>query len=386
MKSANKKNIPYGRQSISNHDIAAVTDVLRSDFITQGPKIKEFEDALCRYTGAKYAVAVSSGTAALHIACLAAGIKKEDEVITSPITFVASANCILYCGGKPIFADIQKDMANIDPAEIEKMVTKKTRAIIPVHFAGHSCKMRAVRAIARKHGLVVIEDAAHALGAKYDDSAIGSCEYSDMTIFSFHPVKTITTGEGGAILTNSRELYRKLLLARNHGISKDYFIGRPDGDWYYEMQMLGFNYRMTDMQAALGTSQLKRADAFVSRRREIVDIYNKAFSDNGYFDISTEYDNAYSSCHLYQIRLHDRFKSKKKAIFSQLRSHKIGVQVHYIPVYWQPYYKKLGYERGLCPLAEDFYERVISIPIYPAMTRNDVACVIKTIYRVFERF
>ena len=380
------KTIPYGHQWIDEVDIKEVVKVLRSDWITQGPKIQEFEDALGKYTGTKYAVVVSSGTAALHIACLTAGIKESDEVITSPLTFVASANCVLYCGGKPIFADIQEDTFNISPIEIEKLITQKTKAIIPVHFAGHSCDMKRIKQIARKNKLLIIEDAAHALGAKYRNSKVGSCRYSDMTILSFHPVKHITTGEGGAVLTNNKKLYKKLLILRNHGITKEKYLDKPDGDWYYEMQLLGFNYRLTDIQAALGLSQLTKLDKFVKRRREIAAVYNQVFRGNDYFDLPIEHEGVYSSYHLYPVRLKKRFLAAKKDIFSKLRENGVGVQAHYRPVYRQPYYQQLAYLPGLCPQAEKFYRSEISLPLYPLMSNKDINFVVNKINKVLKKF
>jgi UDP-4-amino-4,6-dideoxy-N-acetyl-beta-L-altrosamine transaminase/dTDP-4-dehydrorhamnose reductase len=378
--------IPYGRQSIDDDDIKAVVDVLKSDWVTQGPKINEFEEALCKYTGAQYAVCVANGTAALHLACLAAGIRADDEVITSPITFVASANCILYCGGKPVFADVQRDTINIDPGEIINKVTERTKGIIPVHFAGHPCDLQEIGRIAKKNKLFVIEDAAHALGAEYKGAKIGSCKYSDMTIFSFHPVKSITTGEGGAVLTNSRDLYKKLVMLRSHGIAKNDFVNKPEGEWYYEMQRLGYNYRMTDIQAALGVSQLKKLDAFISRRRRIVEIYRNSFKDNPYFDIPTEKDDVYSAYHLYTIRLKEKNKSLRGKIFALLRKHGLGVQVHYIPVHLQPYYKqKFGYKENDFPVSEDYYNRALSLPLYPKMTDEEVKKVIDVTLDVFHR-
>jgi UDP-4-amino-4,6-dideoxy-N-acetyl-beta-L-altrosamine transaminase len=380
------KNIPYGHQWIDEDDAREVVKVLKSGWLTQGPQIQEFEKALCECTGAKYAVVVSSGTAALHIACLAAGISKNDEVITSPITFVASANCVLYCGGRPVFADIQEDTANIDPRAIEKKITARTKAIIPVHFAGHPCDMKEIRNIAKRHSLLVIEDAAHALGAEYKGSKIGSCAYSDMTIFSFHPVKAITTGEGGAILTNNKRLYQKLLLFRNHGITKDVrSFAKNKGAWYYEMRELGFNYRITDIQAALGISQLKKLDKFVDRRRAIAREYDRAFSGNPFFEVQKERQYARSAFHLYPIRLHKRFISDKKSVFHSLRDKDLGVQVHYIPVYLQPYYKKLGFRKGTCPNSEIYYNREISLPIYPALKADQIRRVIDTVFKVFDR-
>lgn len=376
------RNIPYGHQYIDEGDIRAVVKVLRSDWLTQGPVIKEFEDRLCSYTGAKYAVSVSSGTAALHLACLAARIGNGDEAITSPLTFVASANCALYCGGKAVFADIEKDSGNIDPEAIEKKLTKRTKVLIPVHYAGNPCDLKAVGAIAKKNRLLVIEDAAHALGALYGGSKIGSCKFSDMTILSFHPLKAITTGEGGAVLTNNKGLYQAVLMLRNHGITKDPQLLQDKSSrcgWYYEMQQLGFNYRMTDIQAALGISQLGKIDLFMKRRRDIADIYNRAFKDNDFFDTPVEGKGSRSAYHLYPIRLKERYLNRKKEIFASMRKMGLGVQVHYIPVYLQPYYAKLGFRRGCCPIAENYYDSEISLPIYPGLTKKDVLDVVKVV-------
>lgn len=399
--------IPYGKQHINEDDIRAVTEVLRSDWLTQGPKVEEFEKAMAQYCGAKYAVVVSSGTAALHLACLVAGIKQGNEAITSPITFIASANCILYCGGKPVFADIDKDTYNIDPAEIKKKITKKTRAIIPVHFAGLPCDMEAIKKIAEEYDLIIIEDACHALGAEYriqnsglktkeEWIKVGSCSHSDMTVFSFHPVKHITTGEGGAVLTNNGKFYEKLLLFRNHGITKDTekftnkdlaFSLNPESlihnpnPWYYEMQELGFNHRITDMQCALGLSQLKKLDAFVARRRRIADIYNTAFKGNDIIMPQAPASGRVSSYHLYAVQIDFRRLAKGRArVMSELRENGIGTQVHYIPVHLQPFYReRFGYRKGDFPVAEAYYEKAFSLPMYPKMTDDDVAKVISNV-------
>lgn len=383
----NRKFIPYSTQSIDKGDINALTKVLYSDWITQGPRIREFEQRISSYCRAKYAVVVSSGTAALHIACLAAGIKPGDEVITSPITFAASANCVLYCGGRPVFADIQEDTANIDPAEIAKNITPKTKAIIPIHFAGHPCELRGIQKIAKINNLIVIEDAAHALGAEYKGEKIGSGKYSDMTILSFHPVKHITTGEGGAVLTNNKDIYEKLLLLRAHGITKDiHKCQNYEGPWYYEMQYLGFNYRITDFQCALGISQLRKLNKFIEKRRRIARIYRKNLSKIKEIELPTERNNAMSSWHLYPIRLKLKSKvaAKRKEIFNYLRGKNIGVQVHYIPVYLHPYYQKLGYKKGICPRAEDFYQREISIPLYQSMSDTKVKYIINSLVKAFR--
>jgi UDP-4-amino-4,6-dideoxy-N-acetyl-beta-L-altrosamine transaminase len=389
------KNIPYSRQFIDDSDIAEVVKVLKSDWITQGLKVKEFEKALARYCGVKYVVAVSSGTAALHLACLAIGLGKGDEAITTPITFLATPNSVLYTGARPVFADIDKETGNINPIEINNQITAKNKAILPVHFAGLPCDMSEIYKIAKKNGLKIVEDACHALGAKYKYNGkwvkVGSCLQSDMTVFSFHPLKSITTGEGGAITTNNKEYYDKLIMLRQHGITKDpknflnpYHLPHNPESWYHEMQMLGFNYRITDFQCALGMSQLKKLDKFIKRRREIAGIYNQAFKDNGFFDLPIEKDYAKSSWHLYPIKLKDKYKDKKALIFNKLRENGLGVQVHYIPVYLQPYYKELGYNKGRCPKAEDFYQKEISLPIYPAMSNNDLEHVQERVYKIFK--
>ncbi len=381
--------ISYSHQCIEEDDIAAVVEVLKSDFLTQGPKLKEFEESLASYCGAQFAVGFSSGTTALHGAYFAAGLGSEDEIITSPMTFLATVNAALFLGATPVFTDIEPDSGNIAPELIERVITKKTKVIVPVHFAGLPAELKDISKIARKHNLIVIEDACHALGAKYMGTTIGDCQYSDMVVFSFHAVKSITTGEGGAVLTNNEDMYKKLVMFRHHGVTKepDDFCNKDKcaGQWYYEMQYLGFNYRLTDIHSALGISQLKKLDRFIEKRRQVVETYRQAFNGNSYFDLPVENDHVKSAWHLYPIRLKDKYKSRKAEIFRELRHHGLGVQVHYIPVYLQPYYQQLGFKNGLCRKAEDFYEREISIPLYAAMSREDIDYVIETILSVFER-
>ncbi len=381
-----KKIYPYGKQSISLQDIWEVIKVLRSPFLTQGPKVKEFEKTLCNYVGAKYCVVVSSGAAALHLAMLSLGLKSGDEAITSPNTFVASANSILYAGGMVKFADIEESTANIDPEEIKKQITPKTKAIIPIHFAGQSCDMERIGKIAKEHNLFFVEDAAHAIGSEYKGSKVGSCKYSDMTIFSFHPVKTITSGEGGAIMTNNSELYEKLLMLRTHGITKDSTkFTRKDGPWYYEQQMLGFNYRLTDIQCALGISQLKRIDKFIRRRREIVDFYKKEFAGDERFSFLEEKEYSKAAFHLCPILINfDLIKSSKKELFTKLQEQGLSLQVLYIPVHTQPFYQKLGFKFGDFPKAEKYYQKTIVLPLYPDLKDSDLKYIVKTFKSVVK--
>ncbi len=376
--------IPYGRQYIDEEDIRAVVEVLRSDFITQGPKIREFETALARTCGARYAVVFSSGTSALHGAYFALGLSEGDEFVVPSITFTATANAGLYLGAKPLFADVEPDTGNIDPSSVEELISPRTRLVVAVHYAGHPADMEKIREIADRYGLKVVEDACHALGARYREFPVGSCRYADAVVFSFHPVKHITTGEGGAVLTDDEEVYEKLLMFRNHGITRDRerFIHRPEGDWYYEVQLLGHNYRMTDIQAALGISQLRKLSRFVERRREIADTYRSAFEGNPHFEIPVEKAYAYHSYHLYPVRLRDA--SQRAEVFRRLREKGLGVQVHYIPVYRHPLYRELGYREGLCPRAEEFYSRVISLPVFPAMKDEEVERVIEVVKEVWS--
>ncbi|MGV8145774.1 MAG: UDP-4-amino-4,6-dideoxy-N-acetyl-beta-L-altrosamine transaminase [Alkaliphilus sp.] len=384
---ARENMLAYGKQTIENDDIKAVTDALKGDLITTGPTTALFEDAVAKYTNSKYAVAVSNGTAALHAACFAAGIKKGDEVITTAMTFAASANCVLYQKAKPVFADINPKTYNIDVASIEKQITKKTKAIIPVDYTGQPADLDEIMHLADKHNLIVIEDAAHSIGAEYRNKKIGSI--ADMTEFSFHPVKHITTGEGGVITTNNREFYEKLMLFRTHGITKDVnkLINKEEGSWYYEQQELGYNLRITDIQCALGISQLKKLDSFVTRRREIANLYNSAFSQIEEIEIPFQEDDRNSSWHLYIIKLNlERLNATRKEIFNALRAENIGVHVHYIPVYYMPYYKQLGYKKGLCPNAESLYERIITLPLFPKMTNKDVDDIIKAVSKVITYY
>ncbi len=360
----------YGHQYIDDDDISAVIDVLKSDFLTCGPKVTEFEQAICRYTGAKYCVAVSNATAGLHIAVLASGLQKGEEAITSPNTFLSSANCICFVGARPVFADIDAETGNIDAKEIEKHITPKTKVLVPVHFAGQSCDMREIARIAKKHNLVVIEDAAHGIGSDYCGTKVGSCAYSDMTVFSFHPVKTITTGEGGAVTTNSKELYDKLCAFRAHGVHKD---GAMLNTWEYEMRELGFNYRMTDFQAALGLSQLKKLEKFKARRRQIVDFYNKELK----LPHLIEKDFSNACFHLYPILVDNR-----RDFYFKARDKGLNLQVHYIPVHTQPYYRQFGYKKGDYPNAENYYEHCISLPLYPSLTDDDLVEIVKRIKEI----
>ena len=382
----NELYIPYGRHWISDYDIQLVVDVLESDWLTQGPKIEEFEKEISAYCGSKYSVVFNSGTSALHAAFSVLRLNKDDEFITTPNTFVATANAGLHTGIKPIFVDIEMDTGNLNASKVEERITERTRLIVPVHYSGHPVDMGKIYEIAERKNLYVIEDACHALGAKYKGYKTGGCNYSDMTVFSFHPVKHITTGEGGAVLTNNKDFYKKLLMSRSHGIEKRSFINKPDGDWYYEMQSLGYNYRMTDIQAALGISQFRKLDKFIDRRKEIARLYDSEFKDNPWFDIPPVRSYASSSYHLYPIRFKDGFKEKKKEIFLKLKEEKLGVQVHYIPVYWHPFYKNMGYKKGICPIAEDFYFKELSLPIYPAMKGEEQRYVIEGINTVMSGY
>lgn len=377
----------YGHQYIDDADIQAVVDVMRSDYLTCGPKITELEQKLCQVTGAKYAVVCSNGTAALHIAALAAGVQPGDEVITTPITFAASANCALYCGAKPIFADINEETYNIDPACVEALTTDKTKAVVAVDFTGQSVELDRLIEHCHKNHIVLIEDGAHVIGTRYNGKCNGSI--ADMTTLSFHPVKTVTCGEGGAVLTNSEEYYKKLLLYRAHGITRDASLmeHEPDGGWYYEQIALGYNYRMTDIQAALLISQLNKLPAFSKRRKEIVKMYDGAFAKLPQIVVQKEIPESDTTRHLYILRLNpDKLKIGRKEFFGALAAENVCCNVHYIPTYYFPYYEKLGYQKGLCPKAEKLYEEIISLPLYYAMTDQDVQDVIKAVTKIAEYY
>lgn len=397
-----QKTIPYGRQYIDDADDKAVVRTLRSDYLTQGPNIAEFENTLCKVTGSKFAVAVNSGTSALHLACLAAGVQKGDEVVTSCNTFVASANCAVYCGAKPVLADIDPRTYNINPDEIDKRFSSRTHAIIPVHFAGQSCDMRIIQKIVREkerrygHKVFIIEDACHALGSFHRGRGVGSCQYSDMCIMSFHPVKHITTGEGGVVLTRDPELFKKLKSLRSHGITSvpEEFVNKEQAfetnlesgkleinPWYYEQISLGYNYRITDIQCALGISQLKKLSKFIDRRREIVNLYNESFKNLEFVKTPYESEENISNFHLY-ILLFDfeGMKISRAQFMGKLRKAGIQTQVHYIPVHLHPYYQnQFGYRAGNFPVAENFYKRTLSLPIYPGLTNTDAERVIQSV-------
>jgi UDP-4-amino-4,6-dideoxy-N-acetyl-beta-L-altrosamine transaminase len=367
------RNIPYSHQLIDRADISAVVRVLGSDWLTQGPGIKAFEEQLCRYTGAKYAVAVSSGTAALHVACLAAGFQKGQEVVVPANTFVATSNAVMYAGAKPIFTDIDMTTGNMNIAGIEKSLSIKTQGVIAVDFAGIPCDWERLSTIASKKKLIMIDDASHALGASYKAGArwhkIGCCKHAGMTTLSFHPLKSVTTGEGGAVLTNRQDLFKKLMLLRSHGINSE-----------KKMVTLGFNYRITDIQCALGTSQMKKLDTFVAKRASIEKYYKKSFEDNPYFDMLTIPLGVKSAHHLFPVLLKN--PQYKLGVFEALRHQGLGVQTHYVPVYWHPFYRQMGYKGCYAPRSEEFYHREISLPVYPGLSLKQQKLVVKTVLNV----
>ncbi len=380
---ARETKIYYGHQYIDDADIQAVVEVMKSDNLTCGPKIGELEEKLCRLTGARYAVVCSNGTAALHMAAMAAGITEGDEVITTPITFAASANCALYCGARPVFVDIDPETYNIDPNKVEAAITERTKAIVAVDFTGQSVELDRLVEISRKHGLKLIEDGAHVIGTTYKGRANGSI--SDMTTFSFHPVKTVTGGEGGAVLTNDEMLYKKLILYRAHGITRDeaQMEHETDGPWYYEQVALGYNYRMTDIQAALLISQLDKLPLFRQRRKEIVARYNEAFARLPMLFVQKEIPDSDTTRHLYILRIvPEKLTIDRKRFFEALTAENVCCNVHYIPTYYFPYYEKLGFQKGLCPNAEKLYAEMLSLPLYYGMTDADVESVIEAVTKI----
>lgn len=380
-------SLPYAKQYIDDDDCAAVVKVLKSDFLTTGPVSKQFENEIAELVGAKYAVSFSSGTSALHGACFAADLKKGDEVITTPITFAASSNCALYMGATPVFADIDEHNFNISVDEIAKKITSKTKAIIPVDYTGQAVDIDSIRELAREKNIIIIEDAAHSLGTKYKNKHVGTL--ADMTEFSFHPVKTITTGEGGMVTTNSSDLFRKLTNFRSHCIVRDaeQLIRKNEGSWFYEQNGLGFNYRLTDIASALGISQLNKLDFFSKRRKEIVRTYNEAFVSLDTVIVCKNEDYSDTVNHLYVIKLNlDSLKVDRKRIHEALIAEGIGAHVHYIPVYYHPYYQSLGYKKGLCPKAEELYDSILTLPLFPAMSDDDVNDVISAMKKVLDYY
>ncbi len=377
----------YGHQYVDQADVKAVEEVLTSDYLTCGPKVVELEKKLCELTGAKYAVAVSNGTAALHIAAMAAGVGEGDELITTPITFAASANCALYCGGRPVFADIDPHTYNIDPGSVQEKITDRTRAVVAVDFTGQAVRLEELLDICHKKGIVLIEDGAHSIGTKYKGKPVGSI--ADITTFSFHPVKTVTGGEGGAVLTDRRDLYEKLLLYRAHGITKDeaFYENESHGPWYHEQIDLGYNYRITDIQCALILSQMDKLSQFAVRRREIVKRYDAAFSQIPQLSVQQEIPESDTTRHLYILRLRPEMLTiDRKGFFEAMAAENICCNVHYIPVYWHPYYEKLGYQKGLCPNAEKLYEEMMSLPLYYSLTDQDVDDVIRAVRKLVDYY
>lgn len=386
-KAIREKSLNYGRQEIDDDDINRVIEVLKSDYLTTGPYVSRFEDEVAEYVGVQYAVAVSNGTAALHVAMFGCGIQPGDEVIVTPMTFAASSNAIIYMGAVPVFADIDEKTYNIDVKEVEKKITGRTRAIVAVDFAGQPVELDELRKLASKYSLRIIEDSAHSLGSEYKGKKVGC--WADVTTFSFHPVKPITTGEGGMIVTNSKEIYERMKRYRTHGITRneEELIYKDKGSWYYEQQDLGYNYRLTDIQAALGSGQLTKIDQFIKRRREIVQIYNEAFQENEEIITPYEAEERKSGYHIYVIRLVlEKLKVGRREIFEALRAENIGVNVHYIPVYYHPYYQEQGYSKGICPIAERVYESIITLPLYPGMLNEDVIDVVNAVKKVIKYY
>lgn len=381
--------IYYGRQDINQDDIEAVCAVLTSDFLTQGPAIERLEKTVASYCGAKYAVAVCNATAALHIACRAAGLKQGDVLWTAPNTFVASANCGLYCGSDVDFVDIDAQTYNMSTQELEKKFAssaKKPKVLVPVHFSGQPCDMEQIHHLAKEHDIAIVEDASHAIGAEYKGERIGSCKYSDMTVFSFHPVKIITTGEGGMVLTNNPDLYEKLRLYRSHGITRDpNLMSCNDGSWYYEQIDLGYNYRVTDMQAALGTSQMKRLPEFLQRRRYLAKRYNELLADLP-LTLPYQMEGTNSSWHLYVACFReDASLTKKERLFQEMKKHGITLNMHYIPVHLQPYYQNMGFVHGDFPVSEAYYEKAFTLPLYYGLSDAEQETVVEALHASLSR-
>ena len=384
--------IPYGKQDINQADIESVVDVLKSDFLTQGPQVPLFEKTVSDYCGAEYGVAVNSATSALHIACLSLGLRRGDWLWTSPNSFVASANCGLYCGAKVDFIDIDLQTYNLSVTELEKKLIKAKqdnklpKIVIPVHFAGQSCNMKKIHALGEEYGFKIIEDASHAIGGKYLDKPIGDCQYSDITVFSFHPVKIITTAEGGLATTNSKEAAEKMQLYRSHGITRDgkLMTKEADGAWYYQQIDLGFNYRMTELQAALGVSQMQRLDDFIAKRHTLQENYDLLLSGLPVKKPHQDKDS-YSALHLYPIRVDlDNVYKSREQIFNKLRNSGIGVNVHYIPIHTQPYYQQFGFKKGVFPNSESYYETALSLPLYSGMCFQDQDKIVASIFEVLD--
>lgn len=379
--------LPYGHQYLDDSDIEAVVNVLKSDFLTTGPVVEDFEQEICAYIGCKYAVAVSSGTAALHLACMAIDLKEDDEVITTPMTFAASSNCILYCESVPVFSDIDIENYNIDVDMIESKITERTKAILAVDYTGQCCDIGRIMKLAKRYNLKVIEDGAHSIGTKYKGEHIGSI--ADVTTFSFHPVKSITCGEGGIITTNSKQIYEKLILFRNHGItkSKEYMNCKEYPSWYYEQVELGYNYRITDIQCALGISQLKKIDLFIDKRKYLVDLYNKKFKSIDGVIVQKEESYSDTARHLYILRIDlNKFNATRDNIYNALIAENIGVNIHYIPIYKHPYYSKLGYKEDLCENTELLYKSMITMPLHVNMNKDDVDDVVEALSKVLDYY
>lgn len=379
-----KRTIPYGHQDIDKKDIEAVISTLESDFITQGPRIDEFEQAIANFVDAGYCTAVSSGTAALHAACAVCGISKGDEVIVPTLSFVASANCVVYCGGKPVLCDVYKDTLTINVEDAERRINRKTRAIVAVDFAGHPADWSKLKRLCRKHRLTLIDDATHALGSRYHGKPVGSL--ADLSVFSFHPVKLITTGEGGVVATNNKNFLNKLIQFRNHGIERGQKIWQKYGGWFYDISTMGFNYRLTDMQASLGISQFKKIDSYIKKRRLIWQRYQKALKGNQLVQLPIEKDNCFSAWHIFPIRLNlEKMKKSRRQVFDEMRNAGIEVQVHYIPIHFLSFYRKrFGYKTGMFPVAEDYYKRALTLPLFPTLSQSRQYYIVRKLQEIVQ--